>query len=137
MEDYKEDSIHEASSDNNIKHELNSLYESTEVHPECLNALAKDIAINIKELCFAISRDGGIPFAEESAQAAASIGESVYKEAVQAGKSFSSAEIEAFKTAIPNKEWNSEETWKITLEQDINQALSDYCLSGTCKRFIK
>lgn len=136
MENRIESLLPDESSDNS-KIETNSKLENNEIHPECLNALIKDIGINIKELCFAISRDGGIEFDEEKAKAAATIGEHIYKEAVQAGKSFSTAEIDAFKTAIPNKKWNSEESWKITLEQDINQALNDYCLSGTCKRFIK
>lgn len=126
MEQQTENTVPESNSDN-----------SSQIHTECLNALVKDVGINIKELSFAISRDAKIEFDEESAKSAAVAGENVYKNAVQAGKSLSSAEIEAFKTAFPNKKWNSEETWKKAAEEDINQALSDYCETGTCKRFIK
>lgn len=120
---------------NKLSTEENS--EISQIHTECLDALVKDAGINIKELLYAISRDSDTEFDEKDAKGAAAIGESAYRKAVQAGKSLSSAELDAFKTAIPNKEWNSDETWKKAIEEDIIQALGDYCVTGTCKRFVK
>lgn len=84
-----------------------------------------------------MARDAKIEFDEENARIAAAAGENVYRTAVQAGISLSVAEIEAFKTAFPNKKFDSDGAWKKTIEEDIDQALSDYCATGTCKRFIK
>ena len=112
------------------------------IEPECLELLASDLELNIKELwiCLVSDEDNhdvvGKPDVQEARRKAGAKGREVFLESVKAGKSLTQAEIDAFDCIFSERGPVTAEQ-RVEIEEDFVRALEEYCKSRKCFKFIK